>query len=375
MKRIHRPDPQTTKRPASQTTIFISFIITLLLTLSLPTLQAKTLVVYYSYTGNCRAIANALTSQITADVLQIQPAEKGLRYEANNYALGAQLLNAIKANPNEASSYPVIDPVSLSLSDYQNIVIVTPLWWSQMAAPMQTFLFNYASQMAGKNVGLIVSSTSSPITGVEADCKRLLPGGNYYGNSLWIRSSQVPNAASLISDWLQQVNFSDNNTSDPINIKVSDGTNTIVYQLNHTSAAKALYAMLPFEVSVDNYSNNEKIFYPPTPLSYGSDCIEGDCPAGTLALFSPWGNVVMYYGPASRYSGLYILGNAIEGTHNIRNLTGTIRVEAAPPTSAVHSIKAHHPAQTPSPYTLNGIMAVAGQKGVVVKHGQKVLMK
>ena len=73
---------------------------------------AKTLVVYYSYTGNCREIVTTLTSQIEADVLEIQPAEKGLKYEANNYALGTQLLNAIKANPNDASSYPAIDPVT-----------------------------------------------------------------------------------------------------------------------------------------------------------------------------------------------------------------------------------------------------------------------
>ena len=92
--------------------------------------MAKTLITYYSYTGNCKAIVNSLASQITADILEIEPAEKGLKYEANNYALGTQLLNAIKANPNDANSYPAIDPVNVSLDDYQNIIIVTPLWWN-----------------------------------------------------------------------------------------------------------------------------------------------------------------------------------------------------------------------------------------------------
>jgi len=69
---------------------FIFFFI-LLLTVSLTAVQAKTLVVYYSYTGNCKVITNALANQITADVLEIEPAEKGLRYEANNYALGTQM--------------------------------------------------------------------------------------------------------------------------------------------------------------------------------------------------------------------------------------------------------------------------------------------
>ena len=169
--------------------------------------MAKTLVVYYSYTGNSREIVTTLTSQIQADVLEIQPAEKGLKYEANGYALGTQLLNAIKANPNDAGSYPAIDPVTTSLSDYQTIIIVTPLWWSQMAANMQTYLFNCGGQMAGKNIGLIVSSASSGISGVVADCKRLVPDGKYFSQNLWINHSNHSNRSTLIRNWLTAINY------------------------------------------------------------------------------------------------------------------------------------------------------------------------
>ena len=108
-------------------------------------------------------------------ILEIQPAEKGLKYEANNYALGTQLLNAIKANPNDASSYPAIDPVTVSLDDYQNVIIVTPLWGSQMAAIMQTNLFQNSDKMADKTMAMVVSSHSSGISGVVADAQRLSP--------------------------------------------------------------------------------------------------------------------------------------------------------------------------------------------------------
>ena len=185
---------------------FIGMICAVLTLLS-TSASAKTLVMYYSYTNNCREIVTTLTSQIEADVLEIQPAEKGLKYEANNYALGTQLLNAIKAAPNDASSYPAIDPVTTSLSDYGTIIIVTPLWWSQMAAPMQTYLFNYGSQMAGKHIGLIVSSASSGISGVVDDCKRLVPEGKYFSQNLWINHSSHSNRASLIQNWLTAVNY------------------------------------------------------------------------------------------------------------------------------------------------------------------------
>ena len=183
------------------------FFVCTMLTLLCTDVTAKTLVVYYSYTGNCREIVTTLTSQIQADVLEIQPAEKGLKYETNNYALGTQLLNAIKANPNNASSYPAIDPVTTSLNDYETIIIVTPLWWSQMAANMQTYLFNYGSQLAGKNIGLIVSSASSGISGVVADCKRLVPEGKYFSQNLWINHSNHSKRATLIQNWLTSINY------------------------------------------------------------------------------------------------------------------------------------------------------------------------
>lgn len=183
------------------------FLFCTMLTLLSTSASSKTLVVYYSYTGNCREIETTLTSQIQADVLEIQPAEKGLKYEANNYALGTQLLNAIKANPNDAGSYPAIDPVTTSLNDYETIIIVTPLWWSQMAANMQTYLFNYGSQLAGKNIGLIVSSASSGISGVVDDCKRLVPDGKYFSENLWINHSNHSNRATLIQNWLTAINY------------------------------------------------------------------------------------------------------------------------------------------------------------------------
>jgi flavodoxin len=173
----------------------------------------KTLVVYYSYTGNSHEIVKTLTSQIKADVMRIEPADKTQKYEANNYAIGTALLNAIKAAPNDAASYPAIDPVSITdLSQYQNIIIVTPLWWSQMAAITQTYLFNYGAQMAGKHVALIVSSHSSGISGVVSDAKRLVKNVTWMGDALWINASNHSNRSSLIENWLKTLTFAQSST-------------------------------------------------------------------------------------------------------------------------------------------------------------------
>ena len=177
--------------------------------LSVIAMQAKTLVAYYSYTNNVERIVNALKSQIDADVIEIEPAEKGVDYAANNYAIGSQQIAAIRNNPDDAASYPAIDPVEVNLDAYDMVIIACPLWWNQMAAPFQTFLFHYGPQMAGKNIGVIVSSASSGISGVVSDAKRLIPEGNFIEPTLWIRSSQTSNAARLISGWLEDIHYNE----------------------------------------------------------------------------------------------------------------------------------------------------------------------
>lgn len=188
-------------------------------------LSAKTLVVYYSYTNKCHEIVTSLTDQIQADVMRIEPADKTQKYEENNYAIGTALLNAIKAAPNDAASYPAIDPVSITdLSGYQNIIIVTPLWWSQMAAIMQTYLFNYGAQMAGKHLALIVSSHSSGISGVVADAERLVPDCTWMGDALWINASNHSNRASLIQNWIKTLNFETGNATNMIYLNIDSKT-------------------------------------------------------------------------------------------------------------------------------------------------------
>lgn len=178
--------------------------------------SAKTLIVYYSYNNNVERIVTALSEQIEADVIEVEPAEKGLDYAANNYAIGSAQIAAIRNNPTDKSSYPAIDPIDVDMDNYDTLIIGAPLWWSQMAAPLQSFLFDYGKAMAGKNICLIVSSASSGISSVEADAHRLIPEGKFVTPSLWIKSSQTSSASSMISDWLKNIGY--NNFASDISV-------------------------------------------------------------------------------------------------------------------------------------------------------------
>ena len=225
-------------------------IFTLAVALSAIAADAKTLIVYYSYTNNVERIVTELRSQIEADVVEIEPAEKGLDYAANNYAIGSAQIAAIRNNPNAASSYPPIDPVNVNLADYDCIIIGAPLWWSNMAAPMQTFLFNNGAQMAGKKIGLIVSSASSGISSVEADAKRLIPNGEFFSQSLWVRSSQVSNSRALISSWLTQINYSV--VSSIMEKDMDIRSNNKIYNLNGICIASDYLASIPSGIYIVN---------------------------------------------------------------------------------------------------------------------------
>lgn len=183
-------------------------ILTFIVALTVMAVEAKTLIVYYSFTNNVHTIVTDLQAQTGADAVRIEPAEERLDYAADGYAIGSALISAIREHPADVSSYPEIKSVEVNLDEYSTVIIAAPLWWSNMAAPLQTFLFHHGAQMAGKKIGLVVSSASSGISGVEADARRLVPEGDFLMPSLWIRSSQTSSCHAMISDWLTQIDYS-----------------------------------------------------------------------------------------------------------------------------------------------------------------------
>ncbi len=262
------------------------------------TTGGKTLVVWYSFTNNSTKIAQALRTHITADALEVKPAQEGLDYAANSYAIGSSLIAAIRDNPSSAASYPAIKEVDVAFDGYDTVIIVTPLWWSQMAAPMQSFLFKYGEKIAGKTIGLIVTSASSGISGVEQDARRLLPKGKFLSESLWIRSSQVGSAAELTAAWYDKL-FTAQPENTQMKVKITAGGKTFAADIEDSETGKAFWGKLPMTLQMSELNGNEKYCYgvtlPRNDKHYGSIA------AGDLMLYS--GDcVVLFYGTAGGYS-------------------------------------------------------------------------
>jgi len=336
--------------------------------------MARTLIVYYSYTGNCKDIVNSLASQITADQLEIQPAEKGLQYEANGYALGTQLLNAIKANPNDAASYPVIDPVTVNLDDYQNIIIVTPLWWSQMAAIMQTYLFQNSEKLAGKTVAMIVSSHSSGISGVVADAQRLLPNVTWAGDALWINNTNHSNRVSLIQNWLPTQNFkTSSDMTHKLYLTIGGVTKTATLVSN--SSTEALVAQLQqgnITYEAHDYGNFEKVGALGYTFPENNEQI--NTVPGDLILYQG-SNLCIYYDTNSwNFTRIGKLDNMTQADIKAWVNAGGDNVSVTLSVSELTGISKVKADETKSQaYTLMGTLAQDGHKGIVIQNGKKII--
>ena len=109
-------------------------------------------------------------------------------------------------------------------------------------------------------------------------------------------------------------------------ISVQFGKNTVVYELNEGTAADSLYEQLPLTIEVEDYSTNEKIFYPPQPLDTNNSPL-AQSGAGTLAYYEPWGDIVFFYGDYNENPSLFELGQAVSGGDLVSGMSGTITID------------------------------------------------
>ncbi|MDJ0930935.1 cyclophilin-like fold protein [Breoghania sp.] len=78
--------------------------------------------------------------------------------------------------------------------------------------------------------------------------------------------------------------------------------------LNDSRPARDLFSLLPLDLSIEDYSSNEKIAYPPRKLELGGSGHFSDGRAGDFCYYAPWGDIVFFYRDYSYAPGLVRLG-------------------------------------------------------------------
>ena len=83
---------------------------------------------------------------------------------------------------------------------------------------------------------------------------------------------------------------------------------------------------MPLTIEVEDYSTDEKIFYPPQPLDTNNSPL-AQSGAGTLAYYEPWGDIVFFYGDYNENPSLFELGQAVSGGDLVSGMSGTITID------------------------------------------------
>ena len=115
----------------------------------------------------------------------------------------------------------------------------------------------------------------------------LRQNGANYSENVTVEKEEAAESTEDLSEGIPQ-------EEDSMQIRVESDGKMIVFELNDSQAARELYEQLPLSIQVEDYSTNEKIFYPPEELDISDAPLAEAAGAGTLAYYAPWGDVVMF---------------------------------------------------------------------------------
>ena len=92
----------------------------------------KSLVLFYSWSGNTRRIAQIIAEKTGADLRELQPETP---YSQNYNAVLSQAKQEI-----QQKQYPALRPIDMDWNAYDVVYLGTPNWWSSIAPPVSSFL-------------------------------------------------------------------------------------------------------------------------------------------------------------------------------------------------------------------------------------------
>ena len=209
------------------------------------------------------------------------------------------------------------------MDQYDTVFLGYPNWW--YGVPMALLSFLEQNDLSGKQVYLFCSHGTGGLANSVEIITEAAPDAIISDNIFDCYEEDAPSSQEAIQQWANELTEEETMSQQ---ISIQFGENTVLYELNNSQAAQSLYDQLPLTVEVEDFSTNEKIFYPADALNT-ADTPLAEGGAGTLAYYEPWGDVVMFYGDYSPNQSLYALGHVVSGDALVSEMTDTITICAA----------------------------------------------
>ena len=129
----------------------------------------KTLIVYYSYEGNCASIVGKIKAALPdADTLRLSTNDDAARSGFAKYVWGGKQVFCGKT--------PALKPYTVDASAYELIIIGTPVWAWSCAPAMRSFL--EGTKIEGKRIALFCCHGGGKGKTLEK-LKKTLPGNTF----------------------------------------------------------------------------------------------------------------------------------------------------------------------------------------------------
>ena len=102
----------------------------------------RRIVIYHSYSGHTKMIANIIKKKLDCDVLELEP-----KYEfSSDYD---EVVKEYQNNEKDKSTV-VIKDININLDNYDEIIIASPVWWYSITPVVREFLKE--NNLEGKTV-------------------------------------------------------------------------------------------------------------------------------------------------------------------------------------------------------------------------------
>ena len=154
--------------------------------------QRKTLILYYSWSGNTRNVARLIHKRIGGDIAEVEPVTA---YPENYDICVAQAKKELADN-----FYPPIKKLTVNPADYSLIILGSPNWWATWSGPMRAFLLT--NPLPGKTVLPFNTHGGGEWQNMLVDLKKACPQATIL-KGLAIRDSALGSASKKIDDWLK----------------------------------------------------------------------------------------------------------------------------------------------------------------------------
>lgn len=104
----------------------------------------KTAIVYYSMSGNVKSVAEKLSAMLNADMIEIKPAKAFPDKGFGKFFWGGK--SAVMGET------PDLEPYPFNADEYETVIIGSPIWASNFAPPVRTFLCDNRDVLKGKKL-------------------------------------------------------------------------------------------------------------------------------------------------------------------------------------------------------------------------------